>query len=153
MLLPAVNSGFERPIFIEYREPVWLGIFRLIMPVLTIAAVLFTALNWPLKLALVFCILAYCIRRPFKQNSDNKQDASIVLVLNHHDEWRIINGCGEGEGAILLFASIATPDIIFLQLMSQSKKYFNLLVTCHCLDEASMRRLRVRLRYRLNYSK
>lgn len=152
MPVSADNSGFERPIFIEYHEPAWLGVFRVIMPLGTVSAVLFTALNWPLKLILVCCILAYFIPRLFNRNGGIKQDARVVIVLNRHDEWRIINGCGDGDEATLTFASIVAPDIIFLQLISSGKKCFNLLVTHHCLDQVSMRRLRVRLRYRLKYA-
>ena len=146
--MPGMESGFELPICIQYRPSRWINILLLISHLGAVLCLFLSNIIVWVKLVLITVIVYSYARHSYSPLGLKGVNYSSQLMLNSEDEWKLISSEGAIKPLHLKSGSYVHPKLIVLRLSADENKDYTFILTQDNTDSTTLRRLRVRLRYK-----
>ena len=147
------ESGFELPICIQYRPSRWINILLLISHIGAILCLFLSNIMPWLKFVLISGVVYSYSRHSSSSLGLKGLSNSSQLVLNIEDEWKLISSNGAVNLLHLKSGCYVHPKLIILRLSGDENKNYTFILTPDNTDSTTLRRLRVRLRYKKQHNK
>lgn len=138
---------FEQTIRIPCRPSGRIFRILLLVHVLAFTSLFFTAIMLWIKISLAVVTGAsmYRFYKAYMCEKDTWNRRQ--LLLNGDDEWRLIEGNGADREVNLLPATFVHPLLLVLRFVDDQEKHYSFVLTPDNVDQDSLRRLCVRLRF------
>lgn len=140
------HSSFLRPIIIQYRPPVWLFYVIVLLYALAIYGVLISAILLELKIILIILISIGFYRESIDHNNYTPE----LLTLDFNGNWKTKTAGDQEANIRLVSVGFYTPTLIVLGFKDEELKMHTYVLTNNCVDDDTLRRLRVRLLQPIN---
>lgn len=142
------HRPFEQVIRIAYRPSRMVFIILMAVHILAFASILVAEILPGAKFFLALLVASGLYKSCRDYSRPGNSTAKTELVLDASDVWHLVNDKQDTTELTLLPAVFVHPVLVILRFTDVKRKKYSFILTPDNLDKDSLRRLRVRLRFR-----
>lgn len=142
-----MSNAFLQPLIIDYHMSRGVWIYLLLLHILAMIALWYSHLHLAISLPASLVVLGSLVwRSRQRRNSAQCRPVHQVILDSENHWWLRLHEAGDRRLG-LLPGSFVHPWIIIMRFVDEAKVRYTLILCHDNLDAATLRRLRVRLRY------
>ena len=142
------ESGFGLPVRIDYLPPRWLAGVNVLIHVGAILCVLPTSLDLSIKALLIGLIFTGFVITSYRLYRQIGGLTPCKLILDAEDHWYIARAHTRRREVTLISGGFLNPVFAVLGFLDNRGERYVFILSSSNVDKQTLRRLRVRLRFR-----
>ena len=144
-------NRFELPLYITVRPSLWVAIGIYASHAGAVLVLILSGLPWTVNALITAGVLTSLIQTRSRYLSLTHPASVLEIILNHAGEWWLTTAGGQTVQVMLAPGAFVHPSLVVLAFKADQQGY-RVILTPDVTDSDSFRRLRVRLKFKVQGS-